>query len=848
MTRLPIADLRDEVVRACRTHKRLIIQAPTGSGKSTQIPAFLLDAGLLGQGKAIVLQPRRLATRLLATRVARERRTPLGQEVGYQIRFEDVSSRGTRIKYETEGILLRQLLSDPQLSDVNVIVFDEFHERHLYADITLARAMQLQQSARPDLLIVVMSATLDTAPLQTYLDPCAVLSSEGRTFPVEIKYLPRSIQSRDEHITDAAVEAVADCIHSNLPGDILIFMPGAYEIQRTINALRNAAIERNTLILPLHGELAPRDQDAAVASYAQRKIIVSTNVAETSLTIDGIRIVIDSGLARIPRFDARRFINTLWVENISRASADQRAGRAGRTAPGVCIRLWTQREHEERALHTAPEIKRLDLSEALLTLKAAGTEDVSGLPWVEPPEPHALERATQLLIDLGALHGHTERITPLGRRMAAFPLHPRYSRMLIAAAQHDCVRPVTLIAALTQGRSILERRVSRSAQEQRMDLLGGHVPSDFIILMRAWQYAASNGFDINRCRKIGVHAQAARQVQRVFDAFLSVAERQGLPLSKQPAEDDDLCKCVLTGFSDQVAIRRDSGTLHCQLVHGRKGTLIRESAIKEAPLFVASEIDEVQSGAQSQVLLRLATRIERNWLNELFPDAIQQDEHLYYDTRTKRVVLEQRMRYHDLILETTPSESPTDDAAARILASEIQGGRLTLNKWDQQIEAWIRRVNCLAAWCPEFELPAIGEEERTLLIQQLCLGCHSYRDVRNQPVWPVLKALLNEGQLRLVDQHAPDRINAGAQRLFRLVYAEQAAPYFSARIQELFGLTTIPTIALGRVTPLVHILAPNQRPVQITADLPAFWRDHYPRIRQELKRKYPKHAWPEKGG
>ncbi len=842
---LPIFEIRDALRDAVQRTRRLIIQAPTGSGKSTQVPQMLLDNGVLKDGKVVVLQPRRLATRLLAARVAGERKVSLGDEVGYQIRFEDVSSDRTRIKYETEGILLRQFMSDPEIRDVDAILFDEFHERHLYGDMTLARAVHLQHTTRPDLLLGVMSATLDVKPLEEYLPSCRVLSSQGRTYPVHVEYLSRPLRPQDDTVMEAAVTETERLIRNGVDGDVLIFMPGAYEIQRTIQLLRASSISRDCLVLPLHGELPHAEQDAAVASYDQRKIIVSTNVAETSLTIDGIRIVIDSGLARMPRFDPHRAINTLLIEKIRRASADQRAGRAGRTASGVCVRLWTEREHAERALHEVPEIKRLDLSEAVLSLKAAGIDDLRAFPWFEPPEPRSSEQALMLLTDLGALRASDGVITPLGLRMAAFPLHPRYARMMITAEEYGCVRQAALIAALTQGRSVMVRRPGSDTRKKKEDLLGDRAPSDFFILMRAWQYAAKNGYTLHACKQLGIHAQAARQVQPIFDAFLRLAKRQQLDIESAPADDAAMCKCVLAGFADHVAMRRDTGTLRCRLVHGRAGTLSRDSVVHDAPLFVAAEIDEIQSGKDLNVLLNLATRIEEAWLDELFPEAVQTCAETFYDTAMKRVVREERRLYHDLVLQNKRTGDPSPDDAARLLADEIIKGNLSLNRWDDRIEQWIHRVNGLAQWCPELGLPAFGEDERRTVLEHLCLGAFSYKDIRNRPVWPAVQSLLSGPQAALLEQHAPERLDIHGRRPFRLVYAEGQPPSLSARIQELFGVAHLPRIAMNRIQPVLHILAPNQRPVQVTHDLAGFWRAHYPRIRQELKRRYPKHAWPE---
>ena len=475
---LPIYELESDLVRTLRACGRLIVQAPTGSGKSTQIPQMLLQHGLAGEkGEIVVLQPRRLAARMLAKRVAEEVGTNLGEIVGYQIRLESRVSARTRIRFVTEGILLRQMSFDPGLKGIAAIVFDEFHERHLYGDISLARALQIQQAARPDLKLLVMSATLDAGTLRGYLRPCEVLVSQGRSFPVRIEYLPKVVNFEQEPPWDVAVRE-CERVAGQTGGDMLVFMPGAYEIGRTIQAIQGSRGLRDFVALPLHGELPPDQQDRAVARQSIRKIIVSTNVAETSLTIDGVTAVIDAGLARIARFDANRGINTLLVEKISAASADQRAGRAGRTAPGVCVRLWTEREHGQRAPQELPEVRRLDLSEVVLTLKAAGIDDVAGFPWLEKPDPKALERAETLLADLGALargkadptsHG---TITETGRKMLRFPMHPRYARMFLAAQERGCVRPVALMAALTQGRNFLLRGVPREVEQAREDTLG----------------------------------------------------------------------------------------------------------------------------------------------------------------------------------------------------------------------------------------------------------------------------------------------------------------------------------------------------------------------------------------
>jgi ATP-dependent helicase HrpB len=863
MDRLPIYEIEAELLAGIRAHRRIIVSAPTGSGKSTQVPQMLLNHGLLGNGQVVILQPRRLATRLLAARVASERKSELGREVGYQIRFENVTSPQTRIRFVTEGVLLRQIVQDPRLSGVSALIFDEFHERHLYGDITLARALDLQEQDRPDLQILVMSATLDAARLEDYLKPCRVVQSQGRTYSVDMRYsaTPGYIDKRP--IWDQAAEAFSNFVLSGAEGDVLVFMPGGFEISQTIEAIRHTDESRGFILLPLHGELPPNDQDAAVARYDKRKVVVSTNVAETSLTIDGIRCVIDSGLARIPRYDPYRGINTLLIEKISQASSDQRAGRAGRTAPGVCMRLWSREEHGHRPQQELPEVKRLDLSEVVLTLKAAGVEDLRKFRWLESPEEHALSHAEELLTDLGALSKadqtpsassdatrpaaagpHVSTITPIGRKMLAFPLHPRYARMLLAAQDYGCVYQACLVAALTQGRDLLLRNVDKATASDREDLLGDKAGSDFWILMRAWTYASRNQYRVDACRRLGIHAVTARQVGPLFQQFLDIAKREGLEAAAREIQDEALHKCILIGFSDRVGRRIDSGTLRCELVHGRRGTLARESVVHNTNLLVAAEIREVEGKDKTvNTILSLATVVEQKWLQELFPEDIAGAPRVFYDATTKRVYAEEQLRFRDLVIGTRRVDPPPADPAAKLLAEEVIAGRLVLNDWDHAAEQWILRLNLLSQWCPELALPPINDEDRRHLIEQICHGAFGYKDIKDKPVKGILKAWLSPALQDLLDKHAPERLNLSNGKTPKISYELGNPPHIALRIQELYDINTTPKIAMGRVPVLLHVLAPNMRPVQITQDLAGFWREHYPRLKQELQRKYPKHEW-----
>jgi ATP-dependent helicase HrpB len=904
--RLPIYDIERELVARLKSGGRLVLSAPTGSGKSTQVPQMLLRHDFLRDGQVVVLQPRRLAARLLAARVAQELNVKLGEEVGYQIRFENVTSSRTKIRFVTEGVLLRQMLDDPGLKGVAVLIFDEFHERHLYGDVTLARALDLQEQQRPDLKMAVMSATLNAGELEEYLGEvrienyegrradsgpqpnsefetrnskfhCTVLSSEGRTFPVETEYLPRRLGAGAPPVWELAAEAFASHVQSGGRGDVLVFMPGGFEISQTLEAIRHTSESKGYLLLPLHGELPPRDQDAAVARYDQPKVVVATNVAETSITIDGVRLVIDSGLARIPRYDANRGINTLLIEKISQASADQRAGRAGRTAPGVCVRLWSRPEHDERALQELPEIKRLDLVEVVLTLKAAGVGDLRKFRWLEKPDEISLTHAEELLLDLGALTKVGRdvpiaplQITPIGRKMLAFPVHPRYSRMLLAAQEHGCVHQACLVAALTQGRDLLLRNVGREVVSAREDLFGDKASSDFWILMRAWTYAAKGQFRLEACRKLGIHAVTARQVGPLFEQFLRIAKGEGLDTAPREIKDESLQKCILTGFSDRVARRLDAGTLRCELVHNRRGVLARESVVSryldssrsrgnETPaskttnvpphvgsygLFVAAEIREVETrDREMNTILSLATAIELEWLRELFPEDMASDLHVEFDAIAKRVQAAELLRFRGLALSAKRVDPPPAEAAARLLAGEILAGRLPLPNWDHGVEQWLARLHLLCQHCPELQLPDLTEDDRKHIIEQLCHGAVSYKDIKEREVKPIVMSWLSGTQRELLDKHAPERLTLPNGRTPKVVYENGKSPHIALRIQELYDVNQTPKIALGRVPVLVHILTPGMKPVQITQDLAGFWREQYPRIKSELQRKYPKHLW-----
>ena len=838
---LPIDGLQADLVAACGRVRRLVLRAPTGSGKSTRIPQMLLDLNLV-QGQIVVLQPRRIAARLLAARIAQERGVRLGGEVGYQIRFERVESAQTRIKFVTEALLLRQMASDPELKGVGAVVFDEFHESNLHSDVALARAPRHQETHRPDLLIMAMSATLDTEGVAKWLGSAETLAADGRAYPVQIEYthLPRN---STRPVWDAAAEQVRRVLSEEAEGDILVFMPGSYEIMRTIGAVRNLPESGGVDILPLYGELPPEEQDRAVKPSPGRKVIVATNVAETSLTIPGVRAVVDAGLARIARFDPHRGIDTLLVEPVSQASAEQRAGRAGRTGPGRCIRLWSQTDHEARPLREVPEIKRVDLSETILLLLSSGWGEAATFPWYEKPDDKALQRALTVLADLGAVDAQG-KLTNLGRRMSVFPAHPRYARMLLAAGDLDCVYEVCRIAGLAQGRDILFRKVDDRTENAR-DSVEQEDGSDFFPRLALLQRAVEMKFDADACDRFGVHGQAARQADQAARQFLRLAEGQGLPVSDRVADPAAVRRCLLLGFSDRLAVRLDAGTLRCALVHGRTGELRRESSIRNAKLLVAAEVDEIQARGGVTTYLSLATAIEEAWLQELFPAEFSTVNQVRYDGSQRRVVTRVERRFRDLVLEAKERDDAPSDAASRLLAEEVAAGRLELEKWDAPVDAWIRRVNFLSKHCPELAIPPFDEAARRMVIEEVCAGAVAYRDIRDRPVFGVVRGWLTHEQAMALESYCPEKIILPRKKHpARIEYTEDGQAEVEATVQELYDFPGSKLrVCLGKVPMVVCIQSPARRTQQRTTDLDAFWKGSYEGVKKELRGRYPKHEW-----
>lgn len=845
---LPIFDLEIDFARALTSDSpRVLIEAPTGSGKSTQIPQFLLDSGQCDNGEIYVLQPRRIAARMLASRVADERNVRLGEEIGFQVRFENAVSRNTRVRFVTEGILIRKLIDQPDLAGVSAVVLDEFHERHFFGDISLARCLEIQRTTRPDLKIVVMSATLDAAALKDYLgDGHQHLISDGRTFPVDIVYSPPRERHKGE-LHDHIARTIRDHLKANgVDGHILVFLPGRYEINKTAQTLRKATWASGFEIHELYGELPPDKQDAAVARGGKPRIIVATNVAETSITIDGVRLVVDSGLERRSSFDHRRGITTLHVETISRASADQRAGRAGRTAPGTAIRLWSEREHEGRVAATPPEIKRMDLTEAILILASSGVASVRDFPWFEKPDPHGFEEALGRLRVLGALDAE-EMLTPLGKKISHLPVPPRFGRIIYEAASEGCLDLVAVISALTQARPLFPNRKYRSEHLMPVDFAQADDLSDFQALLRAWEQMKQNNFRREVGERLGIHAGACRDVDRIAGQIARVASRWFPdPNGNSNPTGEQLARILLTGFSDRLAIRNNASTLACSVIGNRRGQIEKDSvaAAKDSRLFIAGEMIEIE-GREMNVKLGLCTRIAEDWLRETFPDDFVENDGAAWNESNRRVEGRRERRFRDLVIESKPGGEVPESEAAEILAAKVLSGELNLKSWDYKVEAFFARINLIAEACPEYEFAAVDEESKLLLLEQICTGALSYKQIKDRNVWPALQEWLPSHQAGLLDHLTPERIEMSNGVSAKVEYAEGEKPKVGLLIQKIFGLKDQPTICEGRVPVVVEILGPNHRPVQVTEDLAGFWTGSYPAVRSQLRGRYPKHEWPE---
>ena len=763
---LPVDEVLSQIVDSLNINPNLVIEAPPGAGKTTRVPPALLRFG-----NVVVLEPRRLATRMAARRVALEMGEPVGETVGYQVRFEEVTSPRTSLRFVTEGVLTRRLLSDPELRGVDTVVLDEFHERHLLGDLALALLRRLQR--RRDLRLVVMSATLDGAAVSKYLGGCPVVRSEGRLHPVEISYTPHSSLPLEEQIATAIAK-----LGGALTGDVLVFLPGAAEIRRSLRACQPLADRLNALLISLHGDLSPEEQDQAVtpAPGGQRKIILSTNVAESSVTIDGINAVVDSGLVRMAKDSPWTGISSLEVTRIGKQSATQRAGRAGRTAPGRVIRLYPQEDFARRPEAETPEILRRELSGLVLELESMQVH-LRDVPWFEPPPTAAIEAARSMLERLGAFG----RIRELSR----FPVHPRIATLVLEGGREAC----SIAAAISDG----ERVDSADAFDLRCDL---------------------------------------PHTRRLAAQLRNLAPSQARL---------DLHQALLRAFPDRVARRRDRREL---LLAGGGSATLPEGAhgLAKAQFLVAIDIEERRE--RGLPLVRLAAAIEPEALIDIFPERVTERASVEWNKSAERVESTSALLFDNHVIEDSRSVAVDPRAAAELLAAKAMEAGIGRFTDPELLAALVARVEFASRYAPS--LPTLDVERALAMV---CTGLRSFAELKQVDFTGALMAQLSAGQRRELDLVAPDRWKLAASgRTARVNYSRDKDPWLESRLQDFFGMTESPRVANGKVPLVLHLLAPNQRPVQTTTDLAGFWVKWYPRIRKELMRRYPSHKCPETPG
>ena len=833
---LPVATVLGQAVAASRGGA-VVVTAPPGSGKTMLVPAAVLD-DLPGGSKLVLVQPRRLAARAVAGQIATLRGVPLGGEVGYQVRFDSRVGRDTRLVVETTGIILRRLLDDVALEQIGAVVLDEFHERTLEMDLALGLLVRLRQTVRPDLRIVIMSATLDAEPVARLLatagGPCPVVSAQGRMFPVETRYLrhadPRGLV---ELVSATVPEAIR-----GTRGHVLVFLPGVGEILQCQRELSTALERQGHDVLTLFGDLPPEQQDRVLADTGRRKVILSTNVAETSLTIPGVTAVVDSGLARQSRVAAATGLPRLDLVPISKAAADQRAGRAGRTEPGVCWRLWNEAQQQHRPAVEPPEVLRGDLASPLLQLLAVGEE--RDFAWLDAPPQEALAHAHGLLERLGAAATDDTgrlRITPLGANLARLPAHPRLARLLLAGARHGVLREASLAAALLSDRDPFRpaRHAGGGPRDRRI------VRSQSDIVDRAMALQAFHAGVPLDDPDLEPHPAAARNVLRVADQLYHLVDCPLAPRAADPAP--ALMRCLLEAFPDRLARLRPGTADRATLVGGR-GVRLDASRLRGEPLFLAIDVND----AAGEAGVRLASAVDRVWLDE-GPSAaanLRTTEEIVYHPSRRQVEGRLRTCWMDLVLDETPVAISDGVAAAAILAREAasQLDRV-LPGADSPAGAFLARCRWLATAAPDLGLPPLDDAAVAMLLPDVCTGLRSLDDVKAADWLAYLQSLVGHERITEIERLAPATIELPTGKRHRLTYEPGGQPVLAVRIQELFGVRETPRIAAGRVPVLLHLLGPNHRPQQVTSDLAGFWQNTYPAVKKELRRRYPKHAWPD---
>ena len=838
---LPIDPFLSQLRECVAKHPITLLEAPPGTGKTTRAAPALLDLPFVEGRRIYLLQPRRLAAKSVAERIAFEQGSRIGSRIGYQVRFDSRISSQTQLIVATEGILLRRLQDDSSLADTAIVVLDEFHERSLDSDLLLGMLRRVQQTIRDDLRLVIMSATLESETIQSQLGGVPLIRVESKNFPVRVVFKPAKTAQRP---VDHMVEVLQNVIPQH-DGDVLAFLPGAGEIRRCNEVLSRSSIARDCDIIMLHGSMPLDEQSRAIEKGGRRKIVLATNIAETSLTIEGVRVVVDSGLARVMRHSPDVGLDRLSMETISQASATQRTGRAGRVAPGVCYRLWSEASDRSRPAYLDPEIRRTDVVSSILQLVAWGEGESDDFPWLEAPRPEATMRAMELLTLLGAISNR--RITPIGKAMAALPTHPRLARMVIEGFETGCLSRVCLLAAMLSERDPFDRsdprEKSSSSNPRSMQTQSARRwDSDCVERVIALESSLDGRFvssPFGQLHRSSVHtiAQSANQLK---DQCIDALQQIGLKRGHDDADSSTLLmQALITGFPDRLAKRRAIGKTTGLMVGGKGVAISSQSGVTEPELFLCID---VEAGA-GDASVRQASRVDFEWLSG---DQLIERDDLYFHAGQKQVVARRQILWRDLVLKETPASIRDDEACGQILLqAAIRNWEQAFPTGDEQIEGLMARVRCLREWIPTLELPTIETPFFHEIAAELCRTRRSLSELRSAPWFDWIRGRFNSEQWNAIEKETPAKIMVPSGSWIKIRYEHGKPPTMSVKIQEIFSWRTTPTIAMGRVPLLLELLSPNLRPQQITNDLSSFWANGYPIVKKELKRRYPKHSWPD---
>ena len=826
---LPIDAVIPALREALGRSSSAVLQAPPGAGKSTVVPLVLVEEEWARGKRIMMLEPRRLAARAVAQRMAQTLGESVGRTVGYRMRMDTRVSRETRIEVVTEGVLTRILQHDPALEDFAAIIFDEFHERSLQADLGLALTLDARESLSSSLKILVMSATLDGEAVSRLLHDAPIVTAEGRLFAVESRYAGKSLPLLPAASREASPETVVvQLVHRALreeQGDVLVFLPGAREIRRVQSTLQTA-VDESVRVLPLFGELSGEEQDAALrpAATGTRKVVLATNIAETSLTIEGVRVVVDSGLVRRSVFDPSTGMSRLETQRISRASADQRQGRAGRLGPGIAYRAWSEGSHRSLAAFSPPEIVDADLVPLALELARWGARDAAALQWLDAPPGATLASSRELLSRLGALDA-SGRITPHGQEMADLGVHPRLSHMLLRARQMGCLALAADLAALLSDRDVLVHRGPRGSRDTdiatRIDVLRG-----------AGDTAQADRHGLHRARS------AARDLLRQVGALAQT----GPPRSRSEA---DYAGVLLAfAYPDRIGRRRSGSPGTYTLANGRGAHFSDAQALAKHEFIVAMDLDDTDRDAR----ILLAASVDRDDLEEYLPERLQRSESIEWSSREQAVVARRVVKLDQIVLEERPLPSVPPEAARTAMLQGVRELGLDALPWtrdarDLQARSEFARRFAGPTW-PNVSDPTLTESLEQWLTPWLD-GVTRRDHLSRLSMVDILRGMLSWDQQRELDRLAPVHLQVPSGSNIRIDYLDESAPVVSVRLQEVFGLHATPLIGNGQVPVTFKLLSPAQRPVQVTRDLAGFWRGTYTDVRKDMRGRYPKHYWPE---